>query len=128
MDAGAICDGLRKRFPDGHLKLLPESSPTEIVCELGSVDEGKTSTAIAVIEHSVPHVHHRTTETYRVTDGTGTLTIDGRPRPLRVGDTAVIRPGQIHGVVGDPMWVEVECSPAYSASDHILCPDAFQTI
>ena len=78
--------------------------------------------AVAVIERSLPHFHLKTREVYRVLRGTLYIACGGRGHVLQKKDTIVIEPGQIHfaRAAGEPVWIEVESVPPYSADDHFI--------
>ncbi|OGY29394.1 MAG: hypothetical protein A3F35_01540 [Candidatus Woykebacteria bacterium RIFCSPHIGHO2_12_FULL_45_10] len=102
-----------------HQLLDRSDNPTEIICELPKTSGG-FSTAIAVVESSVPHLHKETTEKYEVLKGELKLTVEGRDYQLKEGDKFVIEPNKTHFAQGKETWVKVTSTPPWSSDDQIL--------
>lgn len=121
MEQAAIVKELEAKYPGARIKQLPPETPSEIVCEYNH-DEGHPdwSLAVAVIDRSAPHYHKVMTEIYRILRGSLTLHVNDEVVILNEGDEYTVVPGTVHWAQGDATWVEVECRPAYSQSDHIL--------
>lgn len=119
MDAEKITSELSRRYPGKKIVKNDEGNPTEIICELGPTNSGG-SMAVAVIDRSKLHFHHRTTETYKVMRGELIVSVDGQDHKLKEGESMVIEPGSKHSAVGNETWVEVYSHPGWTAEDHIL--------
>jgi len=78
--------------------------------------------AVAIVERSLQHFHHRTTEIYRVLRGTLYVACGGQGYVLGPGETITIRPGQIHFARGsdEPAWIEVLSEPPWTPDDHLI--------
>lgn len=121
MNAAEIIAELTASYPGARIKQLPEGNPTEIVCEFDPRDEHpEWSLAIAIIDKSAPHFHKRIVETYRVIRGELKLHYGNEEYTMYEGQQWQIEPGAIHWAEGDACWVEVYCSPGYTAEDHHL--------
>lgn len=68
-----------------------------------------------------PHFHERQSEVYVVLDCNpgAILELDGERVPVRVGSTALIRPGCIHRAIGR-MKVMIICSPKFDPQDEFV--------
>jgi mannose-6-phosphate isomerase-like protein (cupin superfamily) len=123
MNSQAVIDELAALYPGKPIKKLTEDDPSEIICEFDPRDAHPDwSLAVAVIDRSVAHFHRRMTETYCVLRGTLILHVDNQEYTLYEGQHFTILPGQVHWATGNATWVEVYCSPGYTAEDHILAP------
>ncbi len=122
MDAAKVVAELTAEHPGSQIKQLPADNPTEIVCEF---DPGQKhpdwSLAVAVIDNSAPHYHRVITEVYRILRGELTLYVGHEQFTMYEGQQYSILPGNVHWAEGNETWVEVYCSPAYTAEDHHLC-------
>jgi quercetin dioxygenase-like cupin family protein len=81
--------------------------------------------AVQVRDREVPHRHARYDLTVYVTDGHGTLWLDGVPRPMRAGDAAFIPRGTPHYFVNEgaaPALAIVVFSPAFDGPDQEPLP------
>ncbi|REK12050.1 MAG: cupin domain-containing protein [Planctomycetota bacterium] len=69
---------------------------------IGYEDAGRVAAwAHAVDMHDTPeHYHRRRAELYYVLAGEGTVTLDGKPHPVRAGSIVHIPPGVIHSARG----------------------------
>jgi quercetin dioxygenase-like cupin family protein len=65
------------------------------------------------------HYHARSEEIYLITDGGGTLEVDGETRPVVPGDAIRIPPGAWHELVAgaDGARLLCMCAPPYSDDD-----------
>lgn len=121
MNKQKVIDQLRQKYPGKNIIALPDNEPTEILCEIEPTSEHpEYSVAIAVINRSVPHVHNKTTETYKVIKGEAKLVVDDIEHELKKGDEFVIKPGSIHSAFGDEAWIECKSEPGWTPEDHIL--------
>ena len=105
---------LLKAYPGCRVKVAEDKR--EMVAEISD------GFAVAVIERSLPHFHLRTREVYRVLRGILYVACGGRGHVLQKEDTIVIEPPQIHfaRAAGEPVWIEVESVPPYTADDHFI--------
>lgn len=123
---------LTDRFPGKNIVKIPPVAPKEIICEIEpSAEHEEYSVAVAVIESSKPHHHERSTETYRVLGGSMILFINDQEIALTRGEKYVVKPGNVHSVLSEPLdkpvWVEVTSEPGWHPEDHILdIPDSEQ--
>ena len=104
------------KYPAGKIKCFPPQDPTEFVCELD--DDGRQ--AIAVIKESEPHYHRQTREIYTVLRGTLRLHLGDATLFLQEGDRHEIPLNTVHWAEGDWAWVQVDCTPGWTQTDHIL--------
>lgn len=97
-------------------RVIVADDKREIVAEISA------EFAVAVIDRSQPHFHLRTTEVYRVKRGTLYVACGGKGHVLCQGDEIRIEPGKIHyaKAAGEPVWIEVQCTPGWSADDHLV--------
>jgi quercetin dioxygenase-like cupin family protein len=65
------------------------------------------------------HYHARSEEIYLITEGGGTLDVDGETRDVRAGDAILIPPGAWHELVAGASGACLlcMCSPPYSDDD-----------
>lgn len=105
---------LKSTYPGCSVKVSKDKR--EMVAEI------RDGFAVAIIERSLPHFHHKTREVYRVLRGTLYVAYEGKGHVLRKGDSIAIEPGQIHfaRAAGEPVWIEVESAPPWSADDHFV--------
>lgn len=121
MNSKKIIEELKKKYPSKKIIKNDEDNPTEILCEVDpSVNHPEYSLAVAVINKSLPHVHKKSKETYKVTKGRLILFIDAKSHELHEGEELVIEPGQIHWAEGDETWIECYSEPGWTFEDHIL--------
>ena len=121
MNASIIIAILKTKHPGCTIIKNDEQNPTEIICEIEpSTDHPEYSTAIAVIDRSLPHYHNRSTETYEVIDGELVVTVDGKEYTLKKGETFVIKPKSIHSAKGNETVVKVISKPGWTFEDHII--------
>ena len=92
MDHQTILQNLRGECPGRKIICLPKDGPLEIIVEL-EADEHQ-STAIAIIDRSVMHVHHVMIEQYIVETGALRVHVDGEKCTLYPGDRIEI--GRAH--------------------------------
>ncbi len=117
MDAKSVVAILQSHYPNRPVIQLPVNNPTEIICEV--TQDAQSSTAIAVIDHSIPHHHNHIVETYTVLQGQLCLNIDGVEHLLSEGNSFIIHPQQVHWAQGGA-WIKVVCIPPWTPEDHIL--------
>lgn len=121
MNKQSILSQLKEQYPGKKILSLPEDNPTEFLCEIEPTsDHPEYSVAIAIIDKSSPHVHHQTTETYKVIKGKLTVYKNDQSFELNEGSTLVITPGEVHWAQGDETWVECLSEPGWTSEDHIL--------
>jgi quercetin dioxygenase-like cupin family protein len=121
MDAQTVIKELEEKYPGKRIVCLPESSPSEIICEFDPPeDHPEWSMALAVIDKSQPHFHRKMTEVYSVVRGELKLFVGNEEYTMYEGQSWTILPGQVHWAEGDATWVEVYASPAWCQEDHIL--------
>lgn len=114
MDVDKTRAELMKAYPGCRVKVAPDQQ--EMVAEISDCF------AVAVIERSLPHFHRQTREVYRVLRGTLCVACGGQGHVLQQGETIAIEPGQVHSAraAGEPVWIEVESVPPWSAGDHFI--------
>lgn len=117
MDARKIVNTLKKRYPGKNIVLNTPEYPLEIVCELDPVSQTR---AVAVIDYTRPHYHHKNTETYEVIRGELKVILGDQEIILHKGESFVIKPGIIHSAVGQETWINVHSDPGWNLADHIL--------
>lgn len=121
MNKQKIISQLENKYPGKSIYSIPDESPTEMLCEVDpSSDHPEYSNAVAIIDKSKPHIHQKTTETYKVIKGKLTLHIGDQSKELNIGDTHTIEPGNIHWAEGNETWVECYSKPGWTLEDHIL--------
>ncbi len=121
MNKTLIIQELQKKYPGKAIICNGDQDPTEILCEIEPTSHHPAySTAVAIIDSSVPHVHKKTTENYTILKGELTLTIDDQQIILREGDTYVIAPNRVHSACGNETWVRVDSSPGWTMEDHMV--------
>lgn len=124
MNVSTIIASLQRQYPGKTIIKNGEPHPTEIICEIEpTADHPAYDVAIAIIDQSLPHVHHRSEELYEVLSGTLTVTINGSDRILHKNDTIVIHPGEVHSAKGNATWIRATSRPGWTAEDHILIKD-----
>lgn len=120
-DGLAMFQTLLELFP-GRVVALPPDEPDEIIIEPGRDDP--PGVAIAYIRRSVPHVHHRTTETYYVLDGAIVVYLGARPpHRLLQGKSCVVHPGVTHHAEtedGSFARIRITSNPPWTRDDHVL--------
>ena len=119
MNKENVVSQLRKEYPEGNIIFNNLDNPTEIICELQQTSRD-SSTAIAVIERSLPHLHKKTTEEYEILKGELKLTVDGKDYLLKKEEMFVIEPNKVHMAQGNETWVKVISTPPWSPEDQIL--------
>lgn len=121
MNTSTILEKLAKEHPGKPVICIPRDAPTEILCEVEPTSlHPEYSAAIAVIERSAPHVHHKTKETYKVLEGELIVHKDKEELHLMQGDSLSINPGEVHWAEGDDVWIECYSQPGWTSDDHIL--------
>lgn len=114
MDVDKTRAELLKAYPGSRVKVADDQR--EMVAEI------RPEFAVAVIERSLPHFHLKTREVYQVLRGALCVACAGKGYVLQMGQTIAIEPGQIHSAsaVGEPVWIEVESEPPWTADDHFV--------
>jgi quercetin dioxygenase-like cupin family protein len=121
MKIKAVLNELSVKYPGRTIIKNGEENPTEILCEIEPTCEHPDhSLAISVIDKSVPHVHKRLTEVYKVIKGKLKFNVDGKVIELTEGEAYTIKPGQIHWAEGNETWIECHSKPGWTPEDHIL--------
>lgn len=121
MNIQAIISQLQKEYPGKFIIQNHPTDPTEIICEIEPTSEHSDySTAIAVIDRSIPHYHLKTTETYEIIRGQLKLTVADEEHTLKEGGSFTIHPGQRHFAEGNETWVRVTSHPGWTKEDHYL--------
>ena len=118
MNHEMILQNLRKEFSGRKIICLPEDGPLEIIVEL-EADE-QQSTAIAIIDRSIEHVHHVMIERYIVETGVLRVHVDDETCTLYPGDKIDIYPGQAHWAEGVATRVRIIATPPWTPGDHHL--------
>lgn len=70
-----------------------------------------------------PHRHQTAEEVYYALSGEGELTVGPKTAPLRAGQAALIRPGEVHAVrcvSAEPLRILCCCAPPYAHEDTML--------
>jgi quercetin dioxygenase-like cupin family protein len=121
MNSVRVFERLKREYPGKKIMALPESEPTEILCEVEpSADHPEYSVAISVIDKSVPHHHIKSTEIYTILEGELSLMIDGKTHHLKEGESIIIPPNAAHSAVGNETWVSCRSEPGWTFGDHIF--------
>ncbi|OGV96651.1 hypothetical protein A2W24_01665 [Microgenomates group bacterium RBG_16_45_19] len=121
MNVEVVLKELGQKFPGEKIFRNDEKQPTEIICEIEPTSEHpEYSVAVAVIDRSAPHFHHKTEEVYEVLKGELDLYIDGKQLKLKKGEKYTIKPGIKHCAVGQETWIKVTARPGWKIEDHIL--------
>jgi len=121
MNITGVIEELKKKYPGKRILLNNRQNCTEILCETEpSSLHSSHSEVISVIDKTDSHHHDVTTETYIVTKGVLTLTVEGRKYILNEGQSYTIEPGQSHEAVGNETWVKCNSKPGWKKSDHHL--------
>lgn len=112
---------LKQRYPGKNIVLNDEINPTEIICEIEPTKEHvEYDVAIAVIDKSIPHYHHKSAEEYEVIRGVLTLMVNGKKYLLNEGEKFIIEPELIHSAEGKETWIKATSRPGWTFGDHIL--------
>jgi mannose-6-phosphate isomerase-like protein (cupin superfamily) len=121
MNVKQVIDSLKIKYPGKNIIKNDELNPTEVLCEIEPCkDHPEYSNAVAIIDKSKPHIHHKTTETYKVTKGKLILHIGDQSKKLNEGETYTIQPNNLHWAEGNETWVECYSEPGWVFEDHIL--------
>ncbi|MCB9823966.1 NUDIX domain-containing protein [Candidatus Nomurabacteria bacterium] len=124
MNVSQVVSELNKKYPGKAIFKNDEENTTEILCEIDPASEHPDySNAVAVIDKSIPHIHYKTTETYKVTKGTLTLQVGKETIDLKEGESYVIKPGNPHWAEGEETWLEYYSEPGWDLEDHISAND-----
>lgn len=121
MHISDVLEKLKEKYPGKQIVLNNRREVTEILCEVDPTKDHKgLSTAIAVIDKTLPHYHKYTSEVYTVIEGELTLIVDGKKVELKKGQSHTIHPHQVHEAIGNETWVEVKSRPGWTKEDHIV--------
>jgi mannose-6-phosphate isomerase-like protein (cupin superfamily) len=121
MNHKKVVEELKKKYPGKKIILIPETEPTEIICEVEPTSEHpEYSVAIAVVDRSAPHYHKIATETYKPIEDTLELIIDGNINRVYPGDTMTIPPGAVHYAAGTESWFECRSEPGWTKEDQVM--------
>lgn len=121
MNAQNVISQLQKEYPGKFIIQNHPTDPTEIICEIEPTSQhSEYSVAIAVIDHSIPHYHVKTTEIYEVIRGSLKLTVDDTEHILKEGGLFTIDPGQKHFAEGNETWVRVTSHPGWTKEGHFF--------
>jgi len=121
MNAKVVLNELATKYPGKVIIKNDEENPTEILCEIEPTKEHSDySLAVSVIDKSVPHIHKKLTETYKVIRGKLKLNVGDEIINLTQGQEYVIKPGQTHWAEGDETWIECYSTPGWIPEDHTL--------
>lgn len=121
MKVKEIINKLKEKYPGKKIIKNKEEKPTEIICEVEPASQHpQYSLAVAVVDKIAPHVHHRSTETYRIIRGELQLFIDSKKHQLKKGEQITIQPNQVHWGEGREVWLECYSKPGWTPKDHIL--------
>jgi mannose-6-phosphate isomerase-like protein (cupin superfamily) len=124
MNAEKVIIELQKQYPQKIICVMPETNPTEMVCEIDPAENHPDySIAVAVIDESKPHFHDKTTEEYEVIKGMLELFIENKKHVLHEGDVVTIPPRNTHYAKGRETWVKVTSTPGWTSEDHIILKD-----
>ncbi|OGK62425.1 hypothetical protein A2334_05290 [Candidatus Roizmanbacteria bacterium RIFOXYB2_FULL_38_10] len=119
MKINEVIEELKKKYPGKPIILNNKTDLTEILCEIEPTDKHTSfSTAIAVIDLTLPHYHKNTVEVYEVLKGSLTLTVNNKKYNLNIGESFTIQPNEIHSARGDETWVKVVARPGWRSGDH----------
>jgi mannose-6-phosphate isomerase-like protein (cupin superfamily) len=124
-----INEFVRKHWKEGSHKpeliRKPAIHPTEVIMPLYRHPKDELSLAVVLLLRCESHVHHKTTEDYRIVDGRLTIfKIDGGVNCIHTlyesSPHDVIHPGTIHWAesMHEPATVFVTAVPAWDPKDH----------
>jgi len=120
MNVEKVISKLKKEYPGKAIFKNYEENTTEILCEIDpSSEHPEHSNTVAIIDKSIPHIHYKTRETYKVTKGKLTLQVGKEVIELKEGESCVIRPGNAHWAEGNETWIECYSEPGWALEDHI---------
>ena len=124
MNVQKVVEELKRQYPGKNIILNPPENPTEVVCEIepGSMTPER-STAIAVMDSNINHMHRQAIEVYEIIKGVLEVNKEGRTYVLQQGQKIVIKPGEVHTVKGKETWVKVTSTPAWSGDDQFNVGD-----
>lgn len=121
MNVGNVVAELKEKYPDKAIFKNDEENTTEILCEVEpSSEHPGYSNAVAIVDKSIPHIHYKTTETYKIIKGKLILHIGEKEVELNEGDEYVIEPNKLHWAEGNETWVECYSEPGWTFEDHVI--------
>jgi len=116
---------LRQAYP-GKAIFKDGEKRTEMVVEVDPTRRhAGFSRAVVAIWDSAPHFHRRGVEVYKVLSGTLDVTVDGKKRRLKAGQSLRIAPGRVHSARSlhrEPALVEALSKPGWRFDDHFQPP------
>lgn len=119
MNVERVITELRSQYPDKKIEKIPPDNPSEIICETDpTIDHTEWSVAVAVVDSSYPHFHHKSQETYEVLKGQVRLYVGDKDHVLKEGETYTIEPENVHWATGNSAWVKVKSVPGWTPQDH----------
>ncbi len=86
----------------------------------GNRAQSLAEATVPIGSSTIPHRHNRSEEIYYITEGSGSMTIEGQSFEIKTGDTICILPGEVHSIrnIGDvALKILCCCSPPYSHDD-----------
>lgn len=109
MDLSSLADAEAFTTKDGSTIRELHHTPVQSLAE-ASLEPGQATQR---------HYHERSEEIYLITDGGGTLEVDGESRQVAPGDAILIPPGAWHELVAgaDGARLLCMCVPPYSHDD-----------
>jgi len=114
-----VIEELKKKYPGKNILLNNRQNCTEILCEIEPTSSHPSfSTVISVIDKTEAHYHSVSEEKYEVLKGVLALTVDKEKFVLNVGQTYLIKPGQIHEADGNETWIKCTSKPGWKKNDH----------
>lgn len=124
MNVQKVISELKKKYPGKKIIITDPESPGEIICE---TKPGKDeSEAVAVIDYTRLHYHKKLTEVYGVTSGELEMTINGKTKIIKQGESIELLPGTKHSAKGSATWIKVYSIPGWTPEDHILVKDTYE--
>ena len=120
MQVDKVVTELNKLYPGKSIFKNDDTTTTEILCEIEPTSEHPDySNAIAIIDKSIPHIHYKTTETYKVLKGELKLHIGNEVFTLKESQSHVINPNNVHWAEGNETWIECYSKPGRTIEDQI---------
>lgn len=121
MNVSQLIEEFKEKYPAKKVVVNDNLVTSEMLCEVDPTsDHPDYSKAIAVINKSVPHIHVKSQEKYKVIKGTLDLYLGSNHITLQQGDVQIIEPNTPHWAEGKEVWVECTSNPGWSFLDHIL--------
>lgn len=118
MNVKRVVGELKKKYPGKKVIITDPKDPGEIICETKPGKE--KGEAVAVIDYTRLHYHKVLTEVYEVMKGELEMTINGKKKIVKEGESITLKPGTRHSAKGDETWIKVYSAPGWTPEDHIL--------